>query len=90
VLENNSIDRILLEAHPETVAKVGTGVCLMPAGLRILDQLGWYDALLAEPQNVVDTMDYRDENGQSITTTDGWEKLASERCVLEILPCVFC
>ncbi|KAL2850390.1 GMC oxidoreductase-domain-containing protein [Aspergillus pseudodeflectus] len=50
----------------------------MPTGLRILDQLGCYDALLPEAQNVVDTKDYRDENGESITTTDGWEKLASE------------
>jgi 2-polyprenyl-6-methoxyphenol hydroxylase-like FAD-dependent oxidoreductase len=61
----------------------------MPTGLRILDQLGCYDALLAEAQNVVDTMDYRDENGESITTTDGLERLASERYVLDILPSVF-
>ncbi|KAL3442923.1 hypothetical protein BJX65DRAFT_298688 [Aspergillus insuetus] len=79
MLEKNGIDYTLLESYPEIVAKVGTGVCLMPTGSRILDQLGCYDALLAEAQNVVDIMDYRDENGKSLATIDGWEKLTSER-----------
>lgn len=45
MLEKFNIEYVLLEAHPEIAPQLGASMGLLPAGLRILDQLGCYDRI---------------------------------------------
>ncbi|RGP62628.1 FAD binding domain-containing protein [Fusarium sporotrichioides] len=45
MLEKFNIDYILLEAHTKIAPQLGASLGLLPAGLRILDQLGCYDKI---------------------------------------------
>ncbi|KAL4896061.1 hypothetical protein BDV59DRAFT_171955 [Aspergillus ambiguus] len=78
-LEKNGIDFILLEAYPEIVAQVGGGICLMPNGLRILDQLGCYEHLRDQVKQVFETVYIRDPSGQELHLSGGWDKQMVDR-----------
>jgi 2-polyprenyl-6-methoxyphenol hydroxylase-like FAD-dependent oxidoreductase len=43
MLEKFNIEYVLLEAHSQIAPQLGASMGLLPAGLRILDQLGCYD-----------------------------------------------
>ena len=45
MLEKFGIDYVLLEGHSSIAPQLGASVGLLPAGLRILDQLGCYDEI---------------------------------------------
>jgi 2-polyprenyl-6-methoxyphenol hydroxylase-like FAD-dependent oxidoreductase len=45
MLEKFGIDYVLLEGHSSIAPQLGASVGLLPAGLRILDQLGCYDKI---------------------------------------------
>ncbi|KAL4999143.1 hypothetical protein BDV10DRAFT_193812 [Aspergillus recurvatus] len=78
-LEKNGIDYLLLEGYPEIVAKAGAGICLLPNGLRILDQLGCYEDLRDQVKGVLDTVSIRDPSGEVLHFSDGWGQRMVER-----------
>jgi 2-polyprenyl-6-methoxyphenol hydroxylase-like FAD-dependent oxidoreductase len=82
ILEKHGVEYTLLEAYPEIVAPAGAGICMLPHGLRILDQLGCYEALLGKVQDVMEIMSYRDQKGEELVTLDGYTVKNVERCVL--------
>ncbi|KAE8419529.1 hypothetical protein BDV36DRAFT_282175 [Aspergillus pseudocaelatus] len=71
MLENNAVDYVLLEAYPKIVTDVGAGICMMPNGLRILDQLGCYEDLLSHTQTSVTSISWRDLEGKVLGSVDG-------------------
>ncbi|KAL2787876.1 hypothetical protein BJX66DRAFT_353024 [Aspergillus keveii] len=79
MLEKHGVEYTLLEAYPEIVAPAGAGICMLPHGLRILDQLGCYEALLDKVQDVMEIMTYRDQKGEELVTLDGYTVKNVER-----------
>ncbi|CCF44095.1 FAD dependent monooxygenase, partial [Colletotrichum higginsianum] len=45
MLERFGIDYVLLEGHSVIAPQLGASIGLLPAGLRILDQLGCYETI---------------------------------------------
>lgn len=45
ILEKHDLNYILLEKHSSVVCEVGASIGLFPHGLRVLDQLGIYEAI---------------------------------------------
>ncbi|KIA75410.1 monooxygenase [Aspergillus ustus] len=78
MLEKNGVDFILLEAYSELVAQAGAGIYMLPNGLRILDQLGGYDAL-ASKVDFAEVVNYRDQSGELIVAIDDWANGMIER-----------
>ncbi|KAJ6013518.1 hypothetical protein N7540_008109 [Penicillium herquei] len=80
MLEKVGLDYVLLEAYSEIVSnKSGTGIVMLPNGNRILDQLGCYESLLHLAGNAIETVSFKDPNGEPLSCTEGWQKRASER-----------
>ncbi|KAF7617473.1 putative monooxygenase [Aspergillus flavus] len=71
MLERNAVDYLLLEAYPKIVTDVGAGICMMPNGLRVLDQLSCYEDLLRHTQNPVSSISFRDLGGELLGSLDG-------------------
>ncbi|CAG9949055.1 unnamed protein product [Clonostachys rosea f. rosea IK726] len=53
MLEKFDIDYVVLEAYPDIAPQVGASIGLLPNGLRILDQLGCYDAYRAKAEDQI-------------------------------------
>lgn len=66
ILEKFDIDYVLLEAHGDIAPEVGASIGLFPNGLRILDQIGCYEAIRALPETDVRQLHIADENGKTI------------------------
>ncbi|KAJ0116051.1 hypothetical protein J7T55_004996 [Diaporthe amygdali] len=64
ILEKFDIDYVLLESHGDIAPEVGASIGLFPNGLRILDQLGCYEAIRALPEGQIKVTHIRDENGR--------------------------
>ncbi|KAF7557539.1 hypothetical protein G7Z17_g531 [Cylindrodendrum hubeiense] len=65
MLEKSNIDYILLEGYPEIAPQVGASIGLLPNGLRILDQLGCYEAYRAKAEDQIYQQVYlRKSNGK--------------------------
>ncbi|KAJ5679112.1 monooxygenase [Penicillium macrosclerotiorum] len=80
MLEKEGLDYVLLEAYPHIVSnKSGAGICMLPNGLRILDQLGCYEDLLRLVGHPVDIINVRNPQGESLSCTEEWHKRTSER-----------
>ncbi|KAL2811036.1 hypothetical protein BJX63DRAFT_400266 [Aspergillus granulosus] len=81
VLETHGIPYTLLEAYPEIIPKTGAGICLLPNGLRILDQVGCYDDLRSRvgEDNLMENVYLRDEDGKALHYSDGWTERMVER-----------
>lgn len=47
VLERLGVDYLLLESHGDIAPQVGASIGMLPNGLRVLDQLGMYEAVQA-------------------------------------------
>ena len=82
MLERNAVDYLLLEAYPKIVTDVGAGICMMPNGLRVLDQLSCYEDLLRHTQNPVSSISFRDLGGELLGSLDG--SLFNERYALDL------
>ncbi|CAH0047714.1 unnamed protein product [Clonostachys solani] len=66
MLEKFDIDFVVLEAYPDIAPQVGASIGLLPNGLRILDQLGCYDAYRAKAEDQVYQHAYlRDPSGKA-------------------------
>lgn len=66
ILEKFDIDYVLLESHGNIAPEVGASIGLFPNGLRILDQIGCYEAIRALPETDLRHMHIADENGKTI------------------------
>lgn len=83
MLEKVGVDFVLLEAQADILCSdAGTGICMLPNGLRILDQLGCYEYLLNQAGDVIDSVTVKGPDGKVLSHTDGWQKFALERFVL--------
>ncbi|PYH93622.1 DUF747-domain-containing protein [Aspergillus ellipticus CBS 707.79] len=79
MLEKHGIDCLVLEAYSDIVATVGAGICLVPNGLRILDQLGCYEDLLDRTKNPVDQLNFRKPDGEILWGMEGADKQVTEK-----------
>ncbi|KAK6088712.1 FAD binding domain-containing protein [Seiridium cupressi] len=66
MLEKFDIDYILLESRGDISSAVGASIGLFPNGLRILDQIGCYERILALPQQFTASSKTRDSKGKSL------------------------
>ncbi|KAI3394929.1 hypothetical protein diail_2101 [Diaporthe ilicicola] len=69
ILEKFDIDYVLLESHGAIAPEVGVSIGLFPSGLRILDEIGCYEAMRALPEGDVGRTHIRNKNGKSISST---------------------
>ncbi|ETS84422.1 hypothetical protein PFICI_02447 [Pestalotiopsis fici W106-1] len=67
MLEKLDINYIILESHSEIAPAVGASIGLFPNGLRILDQIGCYERVLALPQRLITTSHNRNSQGKSLS-----------------------
>lgn len=65
MFEQSGIDFAVLEKHETIAPEIGACLGLLPNGLRILDQLGCYDALKKVSQSM-NGLDSYDEYGNAI------------------------
>jgi 2-polyprenyl-6-methoxyphenol hydroxylase-like FAD-dependent oxidoreductase len=69
MLERFEIDYVLLEAHADIAPPYGASIGLMPNGLRILDQIGCYEAIRALPEHKFEFSHVRSAQGKSLSNT---------------------
>lgn len=67
MLENFDIDYVLLEAHGEVAPPVGASIGLFSNGLRILDQIGCFDPIMALAHENLNVTYNRDGSGKVIS-----------------------
>lgn len=82
ILERIGIEYVLLEAYADIVAAAGAGVTMLPNGLRVLDQLGCMDDLLARAGQPIDSMSIRNSNGEVLKKEENWHHNCPKRFVL--------
>ncbi|KAJ0310237.1 hypothetical protein Brms1b_008831 [Colletotrichum noveboracense] len=80
MLEKFDIDYVVLEAYPDIAPQVGASIGLLPNGLRILDQLGCYEAYRAKAEDQVYQQAYlREASGKAYgyqhDLMEMWEKI---------------
>ncbi|KAJ3962256.1 hypothetical protein N0V92_000987 [Colletotrichum tropicale] len=80
MLEKFDIDYVVLEAYPDIAPQVGASIGLLPNGLRILDQLGCYEAYRAKAEDQVYQHAYlREASGKAYgyqhDLMEMWEKM---------------
>ncbi|KAF2997209.1 hypothetical protein E8E14_001370 [Neopestalotiopsis sp. 37M] len=68
MLEKFDIDYVLLEAHGEVAPPVGASIGLFPNGLRILDQIGCFEPIMALAHENLRVTYIRDGRGKVIST----------------------
>ncbi|KAK1707959.1 hypothetical protein CaCOL14_003500 [Colletotrichum acutatum] len=68
MLQNLGVDYVLLEGYGTVTPNVGASIGLFPNGLRILDQLGCYDDILARGQPVEEQIVRNSITGKRIMT----------------------
>ncbi|KAK2048778.1 FAD/NAD(P)-binding domain-containing protein [Colletotrichum somersetense] len=68
MLQNSGIDYLLLEAYGTVTPNVGASIGLYPNGLRILDQLGCWEDILAKAQPTEITICREAASGKRIMT----------------------
>ncbi|KAL0937491.1 FAD binding domain protein [Colletotrichum truncatum] len=78
MLQHQNVDYVLLEAYDSVTPNVGASIGLFPNGLRILDQLGLFEDILAKAQPV-DCMIVRDSNSGERIMTRRTRQLITER-----------
>ncbi|KAJ5116787.1 monooxygenase [Penicillium angulare] len=77
-LEKAGVDYQLLEAYPDIIPKVGSGICILVNALSILDQLGCYEDIAAR-STPLETIDFRASDGESLATSANWETVLPEK-----------
>jgi 2-polyprenyl-6-methoxyphenol hydroxylase-like FAD-dependent oxidoreductase len=66
MLERFGIDYVLLEAHAEIAPAIGASIGLLANGLRILDQLGCYEAIEKAASQRICVSRSRDSKGNPV------------------------
>lgn len=82
MLEKNGIDFLVLEAYSDIAPQVGASIGVLPNGLRILDQLGCYEQVLAESEYPVEKVHFRDSKGEPFWSFEDFGRQLSERFVI--------
>lgn len=81
MLERFGIDFVVLEAYPRIAPQVGASIGLLPNGLRILDQLGCYEASRAKSEELYQHGFYRGSDGEMIGYQHDLVWLLEKGCV---------
>lgn len=68
MLERSGIDYVVLEARREIAPQLGASIGMLPNGLRILEQLGCYDALAAPTTGIIHTSYIRASSWKVLTS----------------------
>ncbi|KAK2042816.1 FAD binding domain-containing protein [Colletotrichum somersetense] len=68
------IDFVVLEGHGDIAPPVGASIGLFPSGLRILDQIGCYEPILAMELETLHWRRYRDSSGNAIASVAHWDE----------------
>ncbi|KAJ6007764.1 hypothetical protein N7540_011740 [Penicillium herquei] len=92
MLERNGIDFVVLEGYPDIAPQVGASIGIVPNGLRILDQLGCSDQVIAAAEYPVKKVEFRDSKGkpfwsfkkfgQRMEERHGYPVVFLDRCTL--------
>jgi 2-polyprenyl-6-methoxyphenol hydroxylase-like FAD-dependent oxidoreductase len=82
MLEKNGVDFLVLEAYRDIAPQVGASIGVLPNGLRILDQLGCCEQVLAEAEFPVEKVFFRDSNGKPFWSFEDFNERISERFVI--------
>lgn len=81
MLERNGIDFVILEAYGSIAPQVGASFGVLPNGFRILDQLGCYESVMKMAEYPVDTLRFRDSQGQQFWTFNNLDEVSIGRFV---------
>jgi 2-polyprenyl-6-methoxyphenol hydroxylase-like FAD-dependent oxidoreductase len=84
MLEKNNIDFLVLEGYPSIAPQVGASIGVLPNGLRILDQLGCSEEILAKAEYPVDKVIFRNSQGQPFWSFENF----NEQIVGRFVTCV--
>ncbi|CDM31218.1 hypothetical protein DTO013E5_151 [Penicillium roqueforti] len=76
MLERNGIDFVILEAYGSIAPQVGASFGVLPNGFRILDQLGCYESVMKMAEYPVDTLRFRDSQGQQFWTFNNLDEVS--------------
>ncbi|KAJ5112244.1 hypothetical protein N7532_000289 [Penicillium argentinense] len=79
MLEQNGIDFLVLEAYPSIAPQVGASIGVLPNGLRILNQLGCYEDVIAAAEYPVEKVVFRDSRGERFWSFDNFGEQITER-----------
>ncbi|KAH8690634.1 hypothetical protein BGW36DRAFT_411451 [Talaromyces proteolyticus] len=79
MLEKNGIEFVVLEAYPDIAPQIGASIGLLPNGLRILDQLGCYDAVMEKAEFPVTETVFRDSRGRPFASIKDFGSVLTER-----------
>ncbi|KAJ5701737.1 hypothetical protein N7488_009285 [Penicillium malachiteum] len=79
MLERNGIDFVVLEGYPDIAPQVGASIGIVPNGLRILDQLGCSDQVIAAAEYPVKKVEFRDSKGKAFWSFGKFGQYMEER-----------
>lgn len=79
MLEKNGIDFLVLEGYPSVAPQVGASIGVLPNGLRILDQLGCADDVLAQAEYRVEKVRLSDSNAKPFWSMDNFGEIITKR-----------
>ena len=79
MLEKNGIDFLVLEGYPSVAPQVGASIGVLPTGLRILDQLGCADDVLAMAEYPVEKVRLSDSNAKPFWSMDDFGEKITKR-----------
>jgi 2-polyprenyl-6-methoxyphenol hydroxylase-like FAD-dependent oxidoreductase len=82
MLEKNGIDFLVLEGYPSIAPQVGASIGVLPNGLRILDQLGCCNEVIAAAEYPVDKVTFRNSKGQTFWSFENFNQQMVGRFVI--------
>ncbi|KAB8238276.1 FAD-dependent oxidoreductase [Aspergillus alliaceus] len=85
VMEMIGVDYFLLEAYSAIVTEVGAGICLMPNGVRVLDQLGCYEDLLSSNITELLSVGFRNTDGEPLAPSLDGSVITERYSILPLL-----
>lgn len=84
-LEKFDLDYVLLEAHSTMTPEVGASIGMFPNGLRILDQLGCYEAIQDIPTSSLANTYKRGPDGNVLVLIPGMRTQLEYRYVCHFI-----
>jgi 2-polyprenyl-6-methoxyphenol hydroxylase-like FAD-dependent oxidoreductase len=85
MLQESGIDFLVLEAYREIAPQVGASIAILPNGMRILDQLGCYEAIMEEAKTPVTDVYFRRPTGEAFWELGQFSDVSIERLVASVM-----